>query len=249
MVEALDDRLLMSAAPPASLLVPAYFYPVAGGGWDQMATAAKSVPVTAILNPNSGPGAATDPVYASAINKLRSDGGRVLGYVHTSYGKRPLGTVEAEVRAYASFYHLDGIFVDEMATDLAHVSYYRTLDAYIRQLNSHYEVIGNPGTSTQQAYLTAPTADVLVDFEDNQSAYGRAAPASWVIKYSAQHFANIIGQATSLSTMKADLALARKRDAGYVYVTDQNLNSYDTAYDRLPIYWSQEVAAIKAENG
>ena len=41
---------------------------------------------------------------------------------------------------------------------------------------------------------------------------------------------------------------ALKRDAGYVYVTDQNLNDDNTAYDRLPVYWNQEVAAIKAEN-
>jgi hypothetical protein len=239
----------MSAAPAASLLVPAYFYPVAGGGWDQMATAAKSVPLTAIVNPDSGPGSSADPIYVAAINKLRADGGRVIGYVHTSYGQRSLATVEAEVRAYASYYQLDGFFVDEMATDSAHVAYYQALYAYIKSLNSHYEVIGNPGTNTQQVYLTSPTADVLVDFEDNQSAYASATPASWVSQYGSQDFGTIIGQTKSLKKMKADLALALKRNAGYVYVTDQNLNDYNTAYDRLPVYWTQEVAVIKAENG
>jgi hypothetical protein len=248
MVETLDARVLTSATPAASLLVPAYFYPVAGGGWDQMAAAAKSVPVTAILNPDSGPGPTADPVYVAAVNKLRDDGGRVIGYVHTSYGQRPLATVEAEVRDYASFYQLDGFFVDETATDSGHVSYYHALDAYMKSLNSQYEVIGNPGTSTQQTYLTSPTADVLVDFEDNQGAYAGASPASWVSQYGSQDFANIVGRVKSLKKMKADLALALKRDAGYVYVTDQNLNDDNTAYDRLPVYWNQEVAAIKAEN-
>jgi hypothetical protein len=90
---------------------------------------------------------------------------------------------------------------------------------------------------------------VLVDFESNQAAYGSAAPASWVSKHGSQHFANIVGQATSLSTMESDLSLARKRDAGYVYVTDQDLNDYSTAYDRLPVFWNHEVAAIEVENG
>ena len=247
MVETLEDRRLMSATPPASLLVPAYFYPVAGGGWDQMAAAARSVPVTAILNPDSGPGTSADPVYIAAIKKLRKNGGRVIGYVHTSYGRRSLAIVEAEVRAYTSFYPLDGIFIDEMATDAAHVAYYHALYAYIKKRNSHLKVTGNPGTRTTQSYLTSPTADVLVDFEDNQTAYGSAAPASRVSNYGPQHFANIIGRAL-LKTMHADLSLARKRGARYVYVTDQNLND-DSTYNRLPMYWKQEVAAIKAENG
>jgi len=249
MVETLESRTLMSTTPAAILLVPAYFYPVAGGGWDQMAAAAKSAPVTAILNPDSGPGSSADPAYAAAINKLLDHDGHVVAYIHTSYGQRSLAIVKAEVRAYASFYQLDGFFVDEMATDAADIPYYQHLYAYIKKINRHYEVIGNPGTSTQRSYLTAPTADVLVDFEDNQSAYPSAAPPSWVRKFRAQQFGNIVGEAASVSAMEADLLLAHERNAGYVYVTDQNINDDNTAYDRLPAYWSQEVADIKAENG
>src|SRR5208282_5187852 len=43
------------------IIVPAYFYPGTGGtegftdGWAQMAAAAGKVPITAIMNPDSGP--------------------------------------------------------------------------------------------------------------------------------------------------------------------------------------------------
>src|SRR5665213_2413064 len=171
MVEALENRQLLSAAPTATLLIPAYFYPKPSGDWDRMAIAAKSVPITAILNPVSGLGASADPVYAAAVDKLESNGGKVIGYVHTSYGKRSLATVEAQVLAYHSFYHLDGIFVDEMATDAADISYYSSLYSFIKNVDPSYEVIGNPGGKTIETYLTAPTADVLVDYEANQ---GRA---------------------------------------------------------------------------
>ena len=68
------------------LLVPAYIYPVAGGAWDQLAAVASTVPLIAIVNPNSGPGTASDPNYVSAINNVRAAGGGVIGYVPTDYG-------------------------------------------------------------------------------------------------------------------------------------------------------------------
>ncbi len=57
----------MAAAPTSAraggvgVLVPSYFYPGTGGpggvgdGWAAMAAAASQIPVTAILNPDSGP--------------------------------------------------------------------------------------------------------------------------------------------------------------------------------------------------
>src|SRR5437899_3057166 len=72
-VEALEER-----AVPAHLgiLVPAYFYPSPSGSpWGQLTTAAATVRITAIMNPNSGPGATFDANYAAAVNDLRAAGG------------------------------------------------------------------------------------------------------------------------------------------------------------------------------
>ena len=52
---------LGAAKPPApklSILVPSYFYPAGKGrdDWNRMIASAKDAPITAIVNPDSGPG-------------------------------------------------------------------------------------------------------------------------------------------------------------------------------------------------
>jgi hypothetical protein len=237
--------LLLEARPAAAeqlqAIVPAYFYPVGNPYWSELDAAATQMSVTAILNPDSGPGSSADPNYVTAVNNLEAAGGHVLGYVYTSYGSRSLAAVEADVNLYVSFYHINGIFFDEQSTSPAEVSYYNQLYNYVKSLNPAYEVFANPGTNTVQAYLTAPTADTLVTFEDTANAYATYSPASWTNTYSPDHFANIVHTEATTAGMLADLQLAQERNAGYVYVTDDTLPN---PYDSLPSYWDQEVAAI-----
>src|SRR5436190_3744456 len=117
------------------LLVPAYFSP--GTKWTALNDAAKRVPVLAIMNPNNGPGASALSSYASAINSLKQSGGRVIGYVYSSYTARPLADVQADIDRYYSFYNIDGIFVDEVTNDstAAHLDYYEALYRYIKGKN------------------------------------------------------------------------------------------------------------------
>jgi hypothetical protein len=227
--------------------VPAYFYPSGTGltDWNQMTTAAATIPITAILNPNSGPGSASDPNYASAVDALRAAGGKVMGYVHTSYGARPSATVLAEVNSYASFYHLDGIFVDEMDNTLGSLNYYTGLYSSIKAAHPTWSVFGNPGTTTLEQYLTGPAADVLTVFEGDGVNYPGYTPSSWNFNYDRSHFANLIYNVSTAAVMQSDVALAAARNAGHVYVTDDNLpNPYDT----LPSYWDQEVSTIAELN-
>jgi hypothetical protein len=97
-------------AAPLGILVPAYFYP--GSLWNSMSNAALRVPLIAIMNPNSGPGASQDPNYIAAVNNLRHTGAQVIGYVSTAYATRLLAQVEADIDSYLSWYTLDGIFLD-----------------------------------------------------------------------------------------------------------------------------------------
>ena len=242
--------IINSPATHASTLeavVPAYFYPSGTGltYWNQMTTAAATIPITAILNPASGPGAVPDPNYASAVDGLRTAGGKVMGYVHTSYGTRPSVTVLAEVNSYASFYHLDGIFVDEMDNTLGLLSYYTGLYSSIKTAHPTWSVFGNPGTTTLEQYLTGPAADVLAVFEGDGVNYPGYASSSWNFNYDRSHFAHLIYNVATAAVMQSDVALAAARNAGYVYVTDDNLpNPYDT----LPSYWDQEVSKIAELN-
>ena len=158
------------------VLVPAYFYPGTGGpggvgdGWSAMAAAAGTVSVTAIFNPDSGPlPGPPDPNYVNALTGLENAGGKVAAYVYTNYGQVPLGTVEGEISTYIAQYGglVNGIFLDGMSNDPAVVPYYQSLYAFVKGLSPSYEVIGNPGTATNPAYLGAspPTADTFLTYE------------------------------------------------------------------------------------
>lgn len=236
-------------AAPMELLVPAYFYPGGNTYWSDMVTAAQSgVAVTAILNPGSGPGSSADPNYVSAVNALRAAGGKVIGYVPTIYGARSMAAVQADIAAYASFYSVDGIFLDEMSntTDATTLDYYAGLYSDIKTAHPEYRVIGNPGADTDPAYLTSPTADTLVTFERGGAAFASYTPPAWQSGFDASHFAAIIHTESGASQMQTDILKAQQQGFGLVYITDDIFinPATDNPYDQLPSYWSQEVAAV-----
>src|SRR5580765_227010 len=86
---------LTANAAPLGVMVPAYFYPTPGGLWDSLSNAATHIPLVAIMNPNNGPDTGQNPDYVAAVNSVHSAGGKVTGYVYTSYAARPLAQVEA----------------------------------------------------------------------------------------------------------------------------------------------------------
>ena len=229
----------------AEILVPSYFYPRPGGDWARMEAAASRVPLTAILNPNSGPGKAVDPTYTAAVARLHAAGGHVVAYVSTDYGKRPAAQVHDDMARYAEFYPVDGFFLDEMANDAAHVDHYAALYRHAKSLKATHRVIGNPGTTTVEAYLTRPAADVLVTFESEGSALAGVSVAPWTTRHPADHFAHMLHTVARAETMADDLTRIAKRNVGLVYVTDDVMGN---PYDKLPTYWDQEVDAVRASN-
>ena len=240
--------LIVSTASDAgatALLVPAYFSPDDDAAdWTQLTSAASKVSVTAIFNPNSGPGNAADPAYTSALTAFRAAGGQALAYVHTQKPNgtlRSLSSVEADVDKYRSFYTFDGVFVDEMTDDsnAADVSFYTNLYNYIKNENPAYTVVGNPGTNVPQAYTAA--ADVLVTYEDTSAKYTANMPDAWTQSAPASGFAHIVYEA-SASSLGATLKQATSQNAGYFYATDDGADG--NPYDSLPSYWTTEVNAV-----
>jgi hypothetical protein len=229
------------------IVVPAYFYPSANSPWVDMTAVADDVAITAIMNPSSGPGAAKDNNYVAAVNAFRAAGGRVIGYVHTSYGARPLATVTADIDRYAEWYDIDGIFVDEMANvgPAERLNYYKAIYDHAKGIDGQWEVMGNPGTHTIEQYLTWPTADRLVVFENASSAYPAYSPSAWNAKYDRAHFVHLIHTEPSADSMRSRLEMAVARGAGGVYVTNDVMNN---PWNTLPSYWQAEVDAVAAFN-
>ena len=234
---------LTVGAAPMGILVPAYFYPPTY--WDGLNFAASRVPLAVIMNPGNGPGTAQDANYVAAVNSLRAAGGRVLGYVYSSYATRDTNAIQADITTFFNLYPLDGIFVDEMANDAvtSHYTYYAGLYQFIQTKGTNLFVMGNPGTTTQEPYLAAMGA--LMTFE-NASGYPGYVPDAWVTNHLARQFCHVIYGVTNVATMTNYLNLAASRNAGWVFVTDDT--NAANPYERLPVYWTNEVNSIRSLN-
>ncbi|WP_165229016.1 spherulation-specific family 4 protein [Aquisphaera insulae] len=250
------------AGSVVELLIPAYFAPGTGGaggvgdGWAQMTDAAKSVSLTAIMNPASGPGSIGQVnAYAAAVKGVQDNGGKVIGYIDTSYGAIPFDTIKAAIQTYlASDVHVNGFFLDQVNSPIS-LAYYSQIYGYIKSLNPAYEVVGNPGTPFLNGVAPSDflsVADTMVAFEGphtgppgaigfNNYPYG----LDWMTQpgVARSSIANLVYETPDADAMRADLLKAYGLNAGSVYFTDDTpLNPWD----RLPTYWNDEVAAVAA---
>lgn len=116
-----------------------------------------------VVNPSNGPGAITDPNYASGIGSLGSAGISMVGYVYTGYGSRPLAEVEADLSSWARLYSgISGIFVDNMANEPGLEPYHSSVTACARWLGYNL-VLGNPGTAIPEPYLGTLDATIIYE--------------------------------------------------------------------------------------
>jgi hypothetical protein len=243
-------RLMRPASTPIELLVPAYFYPSGENlmHWDNVAIAARKVPVTAIVNPSSGPGKVVDPAYASTIDKTRQAGAKVIGYISTAYAARPLIDVIGDMNRYVANYPIDGFFIDEMANDESskNVNYYLAIYRYAKGVNDRLRVVMNPGTATPELYLSMPLADAIVTFEAGHQLYRRAQVSDWVRNYGNDQFAHLVYDVSSVEAAMGFVSLAQQRNAGLIYVTSDG--RMGNPWDTLPTYWSELVREVCRRN-
>jgi Spherulation-specific family 4 len=250
MTAALVATVLLTATGAHAALtaiVPAYFYPVPNSPWDDLSAAASRIPVTAIMNPGSGPGNFQDSNYVNVVNNLRTAGGKVIGYVSTSWGARSSAVVKADIDKYVNWYNIDGIFFDEMANSGSNSSlnYYQDIYDYVKAINPAWEVMGNPGTTTTESYLTRPAADSLLVFESFASNYPGYTPSGWNFNQDPSAIGHLVHTTASEADMLNYLDLAVQRNAGQVYITDDVLNN---PWDTLPSFWDAEVTRIEEIN-
>lgn len=157
------------------LLIPMYVYPGDVGqnrDWVRLLDLKRrhaTVPMWVIVNPASGPGRTADPNYTRAIDRLIGAGCVVLGYVTTSYAKRPPAEVRAELDLWLKLYpRVHGIFFDEMIYEdtEAAASYQAALTRYAHDAG-YWPAVANPGASTPGRYFTAGAADVIIVHEND----------------------------------------------------------------------------------
>lgn len=155
------------------LLVPLYVYPAnihKNPDYNRLIDLKRrfeTVPIWVIVNPASGPGKEIDPNYQHAIDRLCGAGCVTLGYVTTSYAKRPSADVCQEIRRWREFYpRVHGIFLDEMTNeDTDQAATFQTTVNRCAQDAGFWPTVGNPGTDTPTRYFTSQAADVIVVHE------------------------------------------------------------------------------------
>jgi hypothetical protein len=164
----------------------------------------------------------------------------MLGYVFTHYGSRAASKVKADIDKYYMWYGVDGIFLDEVSNSCTKQSYYLDLYNYVKGKGGVAKVVINPGINTPECYIT--TADIIVNFEDNYAAYVGWAPSGWEFNYPANRFWHLI-IGTNATDMPNAIALSKNRNAGWIYVTSDNLSN---PWDTLPAdpYWTNELTLI-----
>jgi hypothetical protein len=234
----LAARMVIRPGPPCQAsFVPAFFPPA---DWNRVSVAGAS-PAVMILNPASGPGARPDPEFRQAVKQAMANGSRVIGYVGTNYGQRPLWQSEQYISDYRKWYGVRGIFLDQAPTSgTQQIGYYRALARYIHTLNSGAPIWLNPGVYPDRAYMKI--ASVVMVFEGSYQSYLGVHVPRWVRHYRPDRFAHTVYAAT-----RADLAgaikLSRDRRAGYLYVTD---DVTPNPYSALPHYWGHEEPTVAA---
>lgn len=224
------------------ILIPAYCYPTVGDFWSRLYTESAKQPglIHVVVNMDNGPSQTVNSDYVTAINKLRSNGGKCYGYVDSNYGNRASNVVKADIDRWYKLYNIDGIFIDQQATTSSKISYYQDIYNYIKGKSgvdsTRKLVIANPGTNTIEAYIKQRTADIIVNFESGSAAYDSWKPSSWYQKYDRSNFWHIIYGVNS-SNWQAKLERAYSLGAGWVYITDDTL--VPNPYDALPTYFSK----------
>ena len=212
------------------LLVPAYFHPaVRPGDWALLAERAAHVRLV-ILNLANGPGSRPDDACRPALDLLREAGVGVIGYVDTSYGRRPPHEAMAELGLYLDWYGVVGVLFDQVAAATGRIGYFAALARDARSMGAQV-VVFNHGVHPPEAY--ADHADVLGTFEGPWSAYRNMAVPGWARSRPADQFYHVVHTVPRQHLGDA-YALAARRGAGCAYITDR---SGGNPYDQLPAEW------------
>jgi len=239
-----------TAVGQARLGVPSYQDPGSPQWTAWAAPGAKAVGVM-IVNLNNGDDETYYPNVDRAIRATRKQGIFVLGYTYTGYGARDPKIIRQKIDAVYRNYLVDGMFFDEAPTDCnasnpflpTQFLYYEALTNYVREKAGARVTVLNPGTYSPSDCWMGIT-NILMNWEDQSLANYKSnyVDYAWVHKYPPDRFWHIV-YGMSADQLQAALELAKRRNAGWVYLTQETGNPYASP----PHYWVAESRAVKGQ--
>ena len=238
------------AAGQARLGVPSYQDP-GSTQWTAWAAPGATAVGAMIVNLNNGDDETYYPSVDRAIRATRKRGIFVLGYTYTGYGARDPKIIRRKIDAVYHNYLVDGIFFDEAPTDCnasnpflpTQFLYYETLTNYVREKAGARISVLNPGTYSPSDCWMGIT-NILMNWEGQGLANYRNnyVDFAWVHKYPPDRFWHIV-YGMGGDQLPAALELAKQRNAGWVYLTQEIGNPYGSP----PQYWAAENAAVEQQ--
>ncbi|WNB86348.1 spherulation-specific family 4 protein [Cellulomonas sp. ATA003] len=222
----------MTPDPIAALTlgVPAYFHPAAQPfDWQRLTEIPHRLRFV-VMNVYNGAGAEPDPSYKAIVDALIAAGVRIIGYVDTDYGRRPIPEIAQEVAAYHRRYGIEGVFMDQVSPGLEKLEHYAQAVLAARTAKARFVVL-NPGTHPHPGYLDL--ANVTVTFEGTWSQYVGLKVPTWVTRFPASRFCHLVHTVPD-EEFGPGLALAADRHARSVFLTDgRGENPWDHLPDQL----------------
>jgi Spherulation-specific family 4 len=198
------------------LAIPAYFDPLRDATAWKLVTARASAVRLVVLNPCSGPGTGRQECYAALATRLRAAGVRRIGYVNTDYGARDRADVREECAAYRDWYDVDGVFLDQVSSDVAGLDAY---EQYVRDARSLgcRTVVLNPGVFPHRAYLDL--ANLVVTFDGDLEMHRKVQVPEWTMSLQPERFCHLVYGVPEHEIDDVRRRVARS-NAGTLYVTD-----------------------------
>lgn len=216
--------------------MPAYSYPSvdpARSDWDELAAAARVVPLIAIASPEHGPGAARNPDFVLAIAAVRAAGGEVFGYIDTDHAMRAPAAVQRDVDTWLDWYDVSGFFFDDVVADSTRrrLDYYADLHAYVKARGA-LTVAARVDTAPPEGWLTRPAADIFV------IDLGATELPRWAASHPSRRFAAIASHVRE-GDMTDVVMRAAQGGLGWIYAGGHDATA------RLPPWFDDEVALVR----
>ena len=239
--------ITVPAARGQTIAIPSYTVP-GSKTWKTWAAYPQSAKIM-IINLNNGDDTAYHPNVQAAVQAAQASGITVLGYTYTQWGKRNPAVVEQVIQSERSNYNVDGIFLDQAPTSCTDrtpfgettYQYYQNLYTYIHAAGGTGITVLNPGTQPFTDCWMNVT-DILVNWENSgiSNYQHKYVNASWVYNYSSSRFWHLLYSVSRQSDMVTAFNLARTRNAGWIYVTNDGADG--NPWDNVPSYWNAEAA-------
>ena len=230
-----------------SVIATTYTYPDGKNSfWSDVLTLGKDKVPYVLINPNNGAGKKIEVNYADQIKKNKEAGIKNIAYIPTTYQRRNINDVKAEVDRYFEFYgtdNINGFFFDEISSNTSQqIKYMKEVFEYVKNKSQNNLVIANPGAAISDGI--SPYADIFVTSEVSANTYinkfEKPKSSFENNQLNAKHIWHIVHSATPKEYAEI-IKLSRERNAGWLMITDDIMPN---PYDKKPTKFIEMVNMI-----